>query len=56
LSGPAAEADHGELGSAPHLDEDAVFGVKPSLIQEFKRKADGKGYTPNYDFGLSPTA
>jgi hydroxyquinol 1,2-dioxygenase len=41
---------------APHIDEDAVFGVKPSLIQEFKRKPGGKGYTLDYDFGLSPTA
>src|SRR5258707_692316 len=41
---------------APHIDEDAVFGVKPSLIQEFKRKPSGKGYTLDYDFGLSPTA
>jgi hydroxyquinol 1,2-dioxygenase len=41
---------------APHINEDAVFGVKESLIQEFKRKPDGKGYTLNYDFGLSPTA
>jgi hydroxyquinol 1,2-dioxygenase len=40
---------------APHIDEDAVFGVKPSLVQEFKRKTDGTGYTLEYDFGLSLT-
>jgi len=39
---------------APHINEDAVFGVKQSLIQDFKRKPDGKGYMLNYDFGLSP--
>ena len=37
----------------PHLDEDAVFGVKESLIQDFKCNADGKGYTLNYNFVLS---
>jgi hydroxyquinol 1,2-dioxygenase len=41
---------------APHINEDAVFGVKQSLIQGFKRNPDGKGYALNYDFGLSPTA
>ena len=38
---------------APHIDEDAVFGVKESLIQDFKRNLDGKGYTLNYNFVLS---
>ena len=38
---------------APHLDEDAVFGVKESLIQDFKRNANGKGYTLNYNFVVS---
>ena len=37
----------------PHIHEDAVFGVKESLIQDFKRNLDGKGYTLNYSFILS---
>jgi len=37
---------------APHLDEDAVFGVKKTLIQDFKRNTDGKGYTLNFNFVL----
>jgi len=41
---------------APHIDEDAVFGVKESLIAEFARRPDGKGYALDYDFGLSPAA
>ena len=40
---------------ASHLHEDAVFGVKESLIQDFKRNLDGKGYTLNYNFVLSQT-
>ena len=38
---------------APYINEDAVFGVKESLIQDFKRNLDGKGYTLNYNFVLS---
>jgi len=38
---------------APHINEDAVFGVKESLIQDFKRNLVGKGYTLNYNFVLS---
>ena len=38
---------------APHINEDAVFGVKESLIQDFKRNLDGKSYTLNYNFVLS---
>jgi hydroxyquinol 1,2-dioxygenase len=38
---------------APHLDEDAVFGVKESLIQDFKHNADGNGHTLNFNFVLS---
>ena len=39
----------------PHLAEDAVFGVKDSLIAEFKPNGCGnsKGYILNYDFVLS---
>lgn len=40
----------------PHVDEDAVFGVKQFPIQEFKRAPDGKSYSLNYDFVLSPGA
>jgi hydroxyquinol 1,2-dioxygenase len=39
-----------------HIREDAVFGVKDSLIQDFKKQANGKGYELHYDFGLSPRA
>jgi len=38
---------------APHINEDAVFGVKESLIQDFKRNPDGKGYTLNYNLSLA---
>lgn len=40
---------------APHIKEDAVFGVKESLIVDFK-PATGKGYTLNHDFVLAPAA
>jgi hydroxyquinol 1,2-dioxygenase len=40
---------------APHIEEDAVFGVKQSLIQDFKPVGGGK-YALHYDFGLSPAA
>jgi hydroxyquinol 1,2-dioxygenase len=38
---------------APHLDEDAVFGVKESLIQDFRPHPEGTGYMLNYNFVLS---
>ncbi len=40
----------------PYLDSDAVFGVKNSLIVEFRPAADGNGLTLDYDFGLKPAA
>ena len=40
---------------APHINEDAVFGVKESLIQDFKPVGNSK-YALKYDFGLSPRA
>jgi hydroxyquinol 1,2-dioxygenase len=36
-----------------YLDSDAVFGVKDSLIVEFKKSASGE-YTAHYDFVLRP--
>lgn len=40
------------VAGAPHLDSDAVFGVKPSLIAQF-RKPDGS-YALERDFVLVP--
>ena len=40
---------------APHLDEDAVFGVKESLIQDFRPNPEGTGHMLNYNFVLSQT-
>jgi len=40
---------------APHIHEDAVFGVKDSLIQDFKA-VDNHKYALKFDFGLSPQA
>jgi hydroxyquinol 1,2-dioxygenase len=40
---------------APHIQEDAVFGVKESLIQDFKAVGDHR-YALKFDFGLSPRA
>ena len=37
-----------------YLDSDAVFGVKDSLIVDFKKSPFG-GYTANYDFVLKPS-
>jgi hydroxyquinol 1,2-dioxygenase len=40
---------------APHIREDAVFGVKESLIQDFRAVGDHQ-YALKFDFGLSPQA
>jgi len=58
VSAPGYEplTTHLFVKGAPHLDMDAVFGVKESLIVDFKRKPDGKGYTLHHDFGLNPAA
>ena len=37
----------------PYLDSDAVFGVRPSLIADWKAQADGS-YLVEYDFVLNP--
>jgi hydroxyquinol 1,2-dioxygenase len=52
------------VANSPYLDSDAVFGMKESLIAEFKRHPAGPGpdgapvdtpyYTVNYDFCLRP--
>ena len=41
--------------ASAYLDSDAVFAVKPSLIREFVRQADGS-YAVNNDFVLAPLA
>jgi protocatechuate 3,4-dioxygenase beta subunit len=51
--GYQALTTHLFVKGAPHIHEDAVFGVKESLIQDFKRNLDGKGYMLNYSFILS---
>ena len=38
----------------PYLDSDAVFGVRQSLIAEWKEQPDGS-YLVEYDFVLNPT-
>ena len=40
-------------GDDPHLDSDAVFGVRQSLIADWKEQADGT-YLVEYDFVLNP--
>jgi hydroxyquinol 1,2-dioxygenase len=37
----------------PYLDSDAVFGVKPELVIEYQRQADGNA-TAAFDFALEP--
>ncbi len=39
----------------PYLDSDAVFGVRQSLIADWKEQADGS-YLVEYDFVLNPSA
>lgn len=39
----------------PYLDSDAVFGVRQSLITDWKKQPDGT-YLVDYDFVLNPTA
>lgn len=38
----------------PYLDSDVVFGVKNSLVVDFKRKPGGNTLAVAYDFGLTP--
>ena len=40
-------------GDDPHLDSDAVFGVRQSLVADWKEQADGT-YLVEYDFVLNP--
>jgi hydroxyquinol 1,2-dioxygenase len=40
--GYAAVATHVFVAGDPYIDSDAVFGVKPSLIVEFKEQTPGK--------------
>jgi hydroxyquinol 1,2-dioxygenase len=63
--GYEALVTHLFVAGSPHLDSDAVFGVKDSLIREFERCSAGKGpngrmmdrdyYRLQYDFHLKPT-
>jgi hydroxyquinol 1,2-dioxygenase len=68
ISAPGYESvtTHVFAANDPYLDTDAVFGVKESLIAEFKRNQSGPApdgtqmdkpfYTVQYDFALHPTA
>jgi hydroxyquinol 1,2-dioxygenase len=68
VSAPGYEnvATHVFVEGDPYLESDAVFGVKNSLVAEFKRQEpgvapDGKRmqqpyYTVRFDFGLKPAA
>jgi len=38
----------------PYLESDAVFGVRPSLVADWKQQPDGS-YLVEYDFVLNPT-
>lgn len=40
----------------PYLDSDVVFGVKNSLVVQFKPKKGGDVLEAHYDFGLKPAA
>jgi hydroxyquinol 1,2-dioxygenase len=40
----------------PYLDSDVVFGVKNSLVVDFKPKPGAKTLEAKYDFGLKPAA
>ncbi|KAF1023919.1 MAG: Hydroxyquinol 1,2-dioxygenase [Paracidovorax wautersii] len=42
-------------GDDPYLDSDAVFGVRQSLIADWKEQPDGS-YRVDYDFVLNPVA
>ncbi|MGO8917887.1 MAG: hypothetical protein ACLQJR_18450 [Stellaceae bacterium] len=40
----------------PYLDSDVVFGVKNSLVVNFKPKPGADTLEAKYDFGLKPAA
>ena len=66
VSAPGHDAltTHLFAAGSQYLDSDAVFGVKDSLITDFRRHEAGKApdgttrdvpfYTVNYDFTLRP--
>jgi hydroxyquinol 1,2-dioxygenase len=68
VSAPGYErvATHVFVEGDPYLESDAVFGVKNSLVAEFKRHDSGIApdgrritrafYTVSFDFGLKPSA
>ncbi|HYM04801.1 MAG TPA: intradiol ring-cleavage dioxygenase [Stellaceae bacterium] len=56
VSAPGYErvATHLFANGDPYLDSDVVFGVKNSLVVDFKPKANGPLLEVTYDFGLKP--
>ncbi len=56
VSAPGYESvtTHLFVAGDPYLESDAVFGVKNSLVVDFKTKADKSGDMVSYDFGLKP--
>lgn len=58
VSAPGFEpvATHLFVAGDPYLDSDAVFGVKNSLIVDFKPKKGSDLLECRYDFGLKPAA
>jgi hydroxyquinol 1,2-dioxygenase len=53
VPGYAPLATHVFRNGDPYLDSDAVFGVRESLVADWKRLSDG-GYLLEYDFVLNP--
>ena len=55
IAAPACETlvTHLFVKGDRYLDSDAVFGVKPSLIVDFRRRRGGE-YAVHYDFVLKP--
>ena len=53
------------VAGSPHIDEDAVFGKRDSLVVDFDHHAPGKApdgrvmnqpyHSASYDFRLAPT-
>ncbi|MDX8450053.1 dioxygenase [Mesorhizobium captivum] len=37
----------------PRIDEDALFGVRPELVGDFKRVSDGDGWSLDYSFVMA---
>jgi hydroxyquinol 1,2-dioxygenase len=64
--GHLSATTHLFVAGSQYLDSDAVFGMKESLVAEFKRHPPGPGpdgeqldtpfYTVSYDFRLRPAS